>query len=165
MKTLILYGTTHGTTEKCAFKLANCFADDVDVLNLEENNGIDITGYDTVIIGGAIRLGRMNRSVSNFCNRNLSILRQVKIGLFICCMNGMDQAKEYLEAGFPRELRQQAIANGYFGGELNFEEMTSLERSLLKNILNIDKSISMIKEDHIKEFAHIISDKKGTVLP
>ena len=158
MKTLILYGTTHGSTEKCAFKLANCLADDVAVVNLEGSKGIDITNYDTVIIGGSIRLGRMNRSVSTFCKKYLSILRQVRIGLFICCMNEMDQAKEYLDAGFPKELQKQAIAKGYFGGELNLEGMTSLERSLLKTVIKIDKSISLIKEDNIKDFAQIISN-------
>jgi len=158
MTTLILYGTTHGTTEKCAFKLANCFADDVAVLTLEENNGIDITGYDTVIIGGSIRLSRMNRSVSNFCRKYLNGLMHARIGLFICCMNEIDRAKEYLESNFPKELQQQAIAKGYFGGELDFGKLSSLERSLLKNIINIDKSISLINERNIKDFAQTISN-------
>jgi len=156
MKTLILYGTTYGCTKKCAFKLAKYLTNDVSVLDLEGNKGIDITDYETVIIGGSIRLGRMNRSVSNFCKKDLNVLLQRDIGLFICCMNEIEQAKEYLEAGFSRELQDQAIAKGYFGGELKLEGMTSFERSLLKNIVNIDNSISLIDEDNIKNFAQII---------
>ena len=38
MATLILYGTTYGCTEKCAFKLADYIAGDVKALNLEGNN-------------------------------------------------------------------------------------------------------------------------------
>jgi menaquinone-dependent protoporphyrinogen oxidase len=158
MKTLILYGTTYGCTEKCAFKLAKYMTDDVSVLNLEDNKEIDITDYEIVIIGGSIRLGRMNRSVSNFCRKYLNVLLQKDIGLFICCMNEIEQAKEYLEAGFPRELQNRANAKGYFGGELNLEEMTPFERSLLKNVINIDESISLIKEGSIKNFARIISN-------
>jgi len=130
----------------------------VNVLNLEENNEIDISDCDTVIIGGSIRLGRMNRSVSNFCRKYLGVLVQKKIGLFICCMNDLKQAKEYLEAGFPRQLQNRAIAEGYFGGELNLEEMTSFERSLLKNVIKIDRSISIIKEENIKDFAQRVSN-------
>jgi menaquinone-dependent protoporphyrinogen oxidase len=156
MKTLILYGTAYGCTEKCAFKLAKCIKGDVRLLNLEGNKEIDMTDYEIVIIGGSIRLGRMNRSVSNFCRKNFDVLLEKNIGLFICCMNEIDHAKEYFRAGFPRELQNQAIAKGFFGGELNLEEMTSFERSLLKNVINIDKSISLIKEDNIKDFARMI---------
>ncbi len=156
MKILILYGTSYGCTEKCAFKLAENMGNDVEILNLDGNKNIGIANYDTIIIGGSIRLGRMNKSVSNFCRKYLDVLLQKKIGLFICCMNDIAQAKEYLEAGFPKELKNHAIAKGYFGGELNFEELAALERSLIRTVINIDKSISLIREDDIKEFAQII---------
>ena len=160
MKTLIVYGTTYGCTEKCAFKLASHIENDVSLINLEGRKEYDIADYEAVIIGGSIRLGRMNRSVSNFCKKYLGELLQKHIGLFICCMNELEQAKKYLEEGFPRELQNQATAKGYFGGELNLDEMTTFERSLLKSVIHIDESISLIKEDNIKDFAQIISRGK-----
>jgi hypothetical protein len=75
-------------------------------------------------------------------------------------MNEIAQAKEYLKAGFPEKLRKNAIAQGYFGGELNFEEMTPFERSLLKTVINIEESISLIKEKSIKDFAQIVGAAK-----
>ena len=160
MRTLIVYGTTYGCTEKCAFKLTGHIKNDVSLINLEGKKEFDVADYEIVIIGGSIRLGRMNRSVSNFCKKNLNELLKKRIGLFICCMNEIEQAKEYLDAAFPRELQSQAIAKGYFGGELNLEEMTTFERSLLKSVIHIDESISLIKEDSIKDFAQIISRGK-----
>jgi menaquinone-dependent protoporphyrinogen oxidase len=159
MKILIIYHTTYGCTEKCSNSLAEYLSDhEVLVYNLTSTKKIDIKEFNVVIIGASIRIGRVNRKVKQFCNNHLNDLLQKKIGLFICCMNSIGSAKEYLKSAFPSELQQHAVTLGYFGGELKFEEMTFFERSIIKEIAKTDKSVSLIKNNRIKKFASLISN-------
>ncbi len=54
MKTLIVFGTKHGCTERCAKTLSEKFDGEVDLINLKEGKNIDISQYDKVIIGDSI---------------------------------------------------------------------------------------------------------------
>lgn len=162
MKVLILYGTTHGCTKKCTDKLASNLqifrpsSFDIDIVSAKGNANFNITEYETVIIGGSIRLGKMNKAVSNFCKKNLDTLVLKKTGLFVCCMSEQDKAEMYMTGSFPRKLLESAIAKGYFGGELIFEEMADIEKSLLKTVIGHEKSVSMIDEEGIEAFAEKI---------
>lgn len=158
MKTLILYGTTHGCSKKCAIQLSRHFrklfrSPDVRLADLKETTDVRVAEYDIVIIGGSIRLGKMNKAVSKFCRKNMEKLSQKKIGLFLCCMSEPDKAKDYMTGAFPTELIDSADAKGYFGGELIFENMAAIEKSLLKTVVPFEKSVSLIDEEEIKTFA------------
>lgn len=161
MNILISYSTKNGCTEKCSIKLAEYLkVHTVHLHKLGSKEGIRINDHDAVIIGGSIRIGQINKEVKRYCQKNLEELIQKRIGLFICCMNGFELATEYFRNAFPDELQKHAIAKGYFGGELNFEEMSFIERSIMKEIINIDKNVSIINEDNIVEFARTISGYK-----
>lgn len=157
-KGLIVYASTHGCTQKCAETLANHLVDHtVTILELTSAN-LDLTDYDVVIIGSPIRLGRINKKIDKFCRKQHEPLLQKKLGLFICCMNPKDQAERYAIAQFPEALRHHAAAIGYFGGILNFDRMTSLERTLLKQVTGLEANLSLIDNDAIIRFAAAFSD-------
>lgn len=82
-------------------------------------------------------------------------LLKKKIGLFICGAAAEEAQKEIAD-NFPHELLNAAAAKGYFGYEFNFEKMNFAMRAIIKKISKIDKSVSNILEDNIKEFAVII---------
>ncbi len=76
-KYLILYSTTDGHTRTISQRIADTIrADghDVDALPLKENPDIDLTPYDTVVIGASIRYGKHQKEVFDFIERNLDTL-------------------------------------------------------------------------------------------
>ncbi len=77
-KYLILYSTTDGHTRTISQRIADTIrADghDVDALPLKENPDIDLTPYDTVVIGASIRYGKHQKEVFDFIERNLDTLK------------------------------------------------------------------------------------------
>lgn len=157
MKTLIVYTTKHGSTEKCVDKLKNRITEQVDVLNLKKSAKIDPNNYEIIIIGGSIHAGQIQKRVKRFCLNHLNLLTDKKIGLFICCMEDGETAANQFKEAFPEELIKHASATGIFGGEFNFDKMNFIERLIVKKIAKIDKSVSKINEENITEFVKQIT--------
>lgn len=158
MKTLIVYGTKYGCTEKCARILSEKLTGEVDMYNLKGLKDVDISQYDKVIIGGSIHIGKIRKEVEEFCSEKLDELRSKKVGLFICCMRDGETAKEELNNAFPKELLASAIAKEYFGGEFIFSKMKFLDRLIVKKVSKIDKDTSNINMENINRFAQMIND-------
>jgi menaquinone-dependent protoporphyrinogen oxidase len=157
MKTLIVYGTKYGCTEKCATMLAKKLTGTVDLRNLKTAGEIDLSQYDTVIIGGSVYMGQIRKEVSEFCTKQLHLLQGKKLGLFICCMRDGELAETQLTTVFPKELVANAVATGFFGGEFTFKKMNFLERMIVKKVSKVDKDASNIQEENITAFAKSIS--------
>ena len=86
MKTLIVYATKHGCTEKCANELKNNLTGEIELHNLKKSVKTDLNDFWTIIIGGSIHVGQVQKNVKQFCLNNLDLLIEKKIGLFLCCM-------------------------------------------------------------------------------
>lgn len=153
MKTAIIYATKHGCSDKCAQTLANELDVNTKLFNLESDKKIELTSYDTIIIGGSIHAGTLNKKVKSFIDKNHNSLSEKKLGLFLCCMYEGEKALEQFQDVFPETLRNKAQAHGLFGGELNFEKMSFLEKAIVKKIANVEKSVSNINYSNIKSFA------------
>jgi len=158
MNTLIVYASTHGCTEKCAHKLASQLPNSPTVVNLKKSARIDLNDFETVVIGGSIHAGRMQAAVRKFCQKNLSQLKQKRIGLFVCCMEENEKAQQQFDEAFPSELLEQAIAKGFFGGEFDFDKMNFIVKAIIKKMANVDHSVSKIAEDEIGKFAAKIAN-------
>jgi menaquinone-dependent protoporphyrinogen oxidase len=156
MNTAIIYGTKHESTHKCANTLANEIGSNTNLYNLDNESEINLKNYDTIIIGGSIHAGAVNKNVKKFIDKNLSILIEKKVGLYLCCMYEGDQALEQFQSAFPEELRNKATAHGLFGGEFDFEKMNFLEKAIVKKVANVEKSISNLNYANIKAFAEKI---------
>lgn len=158
MKIAIIYATRHGCTEKCATHLNDGFKNSAHVINLKEHKKVNLTDFDTVIIGGSIHAGKVQSKIRKFCEDNLITLMTKRIGLFLCCMEEGDNADKQFSEAFPAELRNHAIATEIFGGEFNFERMNFLEKMIIKKIAHIDQSVSKIDEEKITEFVHAMNN-------
>ncbi len=157
MKTLIAYGTKYGCTEECAKKLAVKLNGTVDLKNIKTKKDIDISQYDKVIIGGSIYMGKIQKEVSAFSLKNLDILKDKKIGLFICCMREGEIADTELNDSFPEELLTKAISKESFGGEFILKKMSFMDRMIVKKVSKIDKDTSTISEKTIDRFAQAMN--------
>ncbi len=128
MKTLIAYSTTLGCTEQCASKLKDDLGDGVEMVRISSRRRYNLKQYDTIIVGGSIHEGMIQRSVHKFCESNLEMLLMKQVGLFVCCMDPDADEKELIKRAFPDSLVKHALASGFFGGELNIKKMNLLRK-------------------------------------
>ena len=157
MKTLIAYSTTLGCTEQCASKLKEDLGDDVDMVRISRRRRFNLEDYDNIIIGGSIHEGMIQRSVFKFCENNLEILLQKHVGLFVCCMDPDANEKELIQRAFPEKLVENALASGFFGGELNIKKMNLLQKIMTRKAARLKKEPD-IDIQKILEFARKIQE-------
>lgn len=152
--TLIVYASRHGNVEKCAREIFNLLDGKVDICNLNERESFpDASTYDSVIIGGSIYQGKIQESVSSFCDANLNILTKKRVGLFICCLYSDERAQKELQEAFPPELLNTALISDYFGGEIDKSRLSFLERIITAQMTESGKLVSSISHEKIRKFA------------
>lgn len=152
MKTLILFATRHGSSEKAAQMLKEQLISDVTLHNIKDKGTPDISDFDSVIIGGSIHAGEIQRNIKRYCEKNFEILLKKHLGLYLCCMD-KEKAQMQFEKAYNEELRESTIASSLFGGEFAMDKMNFLERSIVKKVAGIEKSVSNIDHAAIKRFA------------
>ena len=158
MKTLIIYASKHGCTEKCSNLLKGKLNGEVKIVDIKKDNVPEIALFDKIIIGGSIYMGRIQKELNEFCLKNISTLKNKKLGFFICCMKENDIAETQISNSFPEELLINAITRGYFGGEFIFKKMNFLERLIVKKVSKINKDTSTLSKENIIKFAQSINN-------
>ena len=153
MSTLIAFATTHGCTEKCAQDLKGLLKGEITLYNMKDRDRLDIDEYDTVIIGGSIHAGKIQRRVKNFCKKYSERLKTKKLGLYLCCMEEGENAQKQFNGNYPEDLIRHATATGLFGGAFNFDRMNAIEKAIIKKVAKVEENVSKIIEDRIKTFA------------
>lgn len=162
MKTVIVYSSRYGSTEKCAGALAQKLGGSADLFNLKAKKAIDLSRYDRVIIGSPVYMGKLLSEVSAFCTRNMEALQKTNLGLFICSMGAGEVAEQELAKAFAPQLLEQAKARGCFGGAINYKQMNLFHKMITNMIakadtnfpaLDADKNASFISEEGITQFA------------
>ena len=64
MKIGIVYATTHGCTEKCVLKVKAGLSGEIQSFNIKKNLKPQIDGYETILIGGSIHAGRIQKFIT-----------------------------------------------------------------------------------------------------
>lgn len=166
MKTLLVYATKYGCTEKCAEILVKKLAGEVDLCNLKEMRKPELSQYDQVVIGGSIYTGKIQKEVNEFCSENREVLLTKRLGLFICGML-KEKAQEELNNSFIPELFNHAVAKEFFGGEFRFKSMNALERFIVKMVakgdgsipaIDIKKDLSVLAVENINRLAESLNN-------
>lgn len=153
MKTAIIYMTKHGCTETCVNKLTEYLGSDASVFNLKDRRSIPIEDYDTIIIGGSIHAGKIQRAIKGFCQVYQDTLLEKKLGLFLCCMEEGENAQKQFNDAFYPSLRNHAKAKGLFGGAFYLERMNLVERAIIKKLAKVTENQIKISEEAIAQFA------------
>ena len=156
MKTLIIYGTKHGTAEKCSKLLKDKLQGEVVLVNIKKDKVPDLTLFNNIIVGGSIYMGQIQKGVKKICLENFSVLKDKKVGLFICGMNDKEISTVFDNA-FPKELLTSALAKEYFGGEFIFKNMNFIERFIVKKVGKTDKDTSTLSVENINKFAQLMN--------
>ena len=159
MKTLIIYASKYGCTEKCSNLLKDKLHGEVEIVDIKKESIPEITLFDNIIVGGSIYMGRIQKEISQFCLNNISMLEKKNLGFFICCMNENEIAEKQINTSFPEGLLKNAVATGCFGGEFTFKKMNFLEKFIIKKISKTNKDSSKLLQGNIDKFAQLINKR------
>jgi menaquinone-dependent protoporphyrinogen oxidase len=153
MKTAILYGSKYGATESCAKQIADKINGQVDLVNILKKRQVDLTGYDAVVLGGAIYAGKMADGVIHTI-KGLD-LGKVPYGIVLCCMEE-GKEEEYLRTNLGDQIVEGAAFMEHLGHGLNFERMNFLVRKMIKKIAKVDKSFTKFDTEAIQRVADAV---------
>lgn len=134
-RVLIAYATKAGSTAETAARMGETLTKkglSIDVLPVSQVK--DITPYETVVVGSAIRMGSVLPEVKTFIETNQAALSQKTYGLFILCLtlSTKDDASRQKTAAFLDPIRTivTPASEGLFAGVMNPDKLTLLDRTI-----------------------------------
>ena len=138
-KVLVAYATRSGSTAGVAERVAEVlnrsgFA--AEAVTTKETR--DVGSYDAVVVGSAVRAGKLMPEVLNFLVKNKATLEAKPLAAFIVCLamkegdeKGRATAGTYLD---PLRLRVKPASEGLFAGAYDPQKVGFVERQVLKMI-------------------------------
>ena len=157
MKVLVGYIGKYGSTRMYAKALAKAFGDDSLTLDLKDSKGLDLSEWDSVILGSGIYMGKAPRGLKSFCKRHLKALKDKRLGLFVCCASkaGDSQISEYFEKNFPTELFENAMIKKVFpGGQIMNEKAGFIYKKMYDQMKKLpEEEIQQLVDDTVKDFS------------
>jgi len=84
-------------------------------------------GFDYIVLGGAVRFGKLHRAARAYLREHEAVLSAKPHTLFLCCAFA-EQFENYVEMIFPKAVRRSADEAVYFGGELNVSRQKGLDK-------------------------------------
>jgi menaquinone-dependent protoporphyrinogen oxidase len=154
MKTLILYATKYGATEEVARRLRKQLDGEVDLINVAASPVHSPEPYDTIVLGGSIYMGKIQKQLTNYIRKNIDVLEQKKIGLFICAAHPEEKKRIIeLQQAFPASLNRKAAAKAVLGYAINFDKMRLIDKFIMRKIKGDSTNVAEFYDDRIKSFS------------
>ena len=154
MKKLIVFATRHGSVRNAVDILKEAAGSDTVVADLQRDSVPDPTDFDSVMIGGSIYMGKIQKEVMEFCSGFADSLKAKDLGVFICAGEENEEKRSsVLKKNIPSQLLDHARAVGWFGHEVHMEDMGILEKLALRFAKGVKESYSSLNEENIRDFA------------
>jgi menaquinone-dependent protoporphyrinogen oxidase len=138
-KVLVAYATRAGSTAGVAERIAevlnrNGFAAEA----ARANEARDIASYDAVILGSAVRAGKLMPEALKFMDKNKTALASKPFAAFIVCLAMKEPGeKSRVTAGaYLDQVRQQVrpLREGFFAGAYDPQKLDFVSRQIMKMI-------------------------------
>ena len=140
MKRIFLtYGTTEGQTAKIADFVGDVLrahGHDTTMLDVKDTTGSIPEGYDAVIVGASIHMGKHDKHVVDFVQKNLDTLARVPTAFFsvsLAAHGDSAEAEGYVEE-FEQKTGWQPDKVALFGGALLYTQYGFIKRHMMKKI-------------------------------
>jgi menaquinone-dependent protoporphyrinogen oxidase len=136
---LVTYATKKGSTAEIAQAIAKemkALGHNAEAVEIAKVSSPE--GYDAVVFGGPMYMGRINGSLGKFVKRHIPALTKVPVAGFVVCLaaaskdtEGMAWAKKALHASLsPLE----PVAETIFAGKLDPEKLSWFQRWITKKV-------------------------------
>jgi menaquinone-dependent protoporphyrinogen oxidase len=138
-KILIAYGTASGSTVEVAQAMAEEMGQagpQVEVFPVEEVK--DISGYDAVVLGTAVRMFHILPKTRRFLRRHRKGLSKVPVAYFLVCLTMGEETPENIQKATdyakPMIKTKAPVSLGLFGGCVNHEKMTDIFGKSMRSV-------------------------------
>lgn len=175
MKALIVYGTRYGSTAQISEEMAKTLRErgvGVDVVNAKKNKVGKLDGYDLVLVGSGIRMGKWTDEPLKFLEKNEEALSGKPVALFVSCGSADDPKQceigraKYLDEVGNRYRRLQIVSKGLFGGKYDSSSgfmmrmaLRGMREELVKKGRNPDEPYEFRDWDSIRAWAAGLVDQ------
>ena len=178
-RVLIPYGTTEGQTAKIADVIADVIRDMGHTADAVDINGASNTapaGYDAVIIGASIHMGKHGKHVVDFVQKNHDTLDQLPSAFFsvsLAAHGDTGQAETYVDE-FEEETGWRPDQVALFGGALLYTDYGFIKRHMMKKIaqdkpgnlgLDLSRDYVYTEWDAVKRFTEHFADRLKSASP
>ena len=139
MRVLIPYGTTEGLTARISKYVADVIRGHglvADAVDIKGSGAPKPDGYDAVIVGASIHMGKHEDYVRDYVRENRAALERIPSAFFSVSMaahDNMEEAEGYIEE-FVRQTGWHPAKVGLFGGALLYTHYGFIKRHLMKKI-------------------------------
>jgi menaquinone-dependent protoporphyrinogen oxidase len=139
LRVLIPYGTTEGLTAKISEYVADVIRGHgykATVVDIKGSMVPKPDGYDAVIVGASIHMGKHEDFVLDFVRENRDALERIPSAFFSVSMaahDNIEEAEGYIEE-FERQTGWRPARVGLFGGALLYTHYGFIKRHLMKKI-------------------------------
>ncbi|MEU2232487.1 flavodoxin domain-containing protein [Streptomyces vietnamensis] len=161
-RVLVAYGSKHGATAGIADEIGKALrADGIDAVVLPADTVTDVSGYDGVVLGGALYAGRWNGKARRCARRNAGQLRDRPLWLF--SSGPVDGSAEQRDIppvpGVARRMKKLgAREHVTFGGAVTAETSGRIARSMVRH----GKGGDFRNPTRVRAWAHHIGSELGT---
>lgn len=140
MRTLIIYASEQGHTDRIARRISKCvskFGFPSDLVNVVEQRAerIVFDAYDAIVIGSPVHNGHYDSCIRACIHRNRTILSEVPTAFFSVRLGIVEQDEDRGEdrglTEFLQKLRWEPSAKVSFAGALRYSPIMSLEQRLM----------------------------------
>lgn len=168
MKTLIAYATKYGGTKMCAERIAQKMPGQTELLELTRDVSVDLSAYDTVIVGCSVYMGKPRKEAKAFCERYAGALLEKRLGIYLCCIQDLDKTvAQQLRIAFSQRLREHAVVLGALGGAVDYTKLNGVDAFIMRLIAGDLKKktgnsmMSTISEERIDRFVALLTEKQA----
>ena len=142
-KILIVYSTTDGHTRHISEYLQQILmplGHTTVVLPLDQADGLDLSAFDTIVIGASIRYGKHQPQVSQFIQRHQSLLERKANAFFSVNIVARKPEKSQPDTNpylrkFLREISWRPKLAAVFAGKLDYPRYRFFDRLMIRLIM------------------------------
>ncbi len=133
MKVLIIYATRGGVSRECAQMLRDKLESSFEVTLCDIEDGAPLPdGFDIAVLGGSIRMGKLNKKLKHYIKDNIHTLNNMQTAVFLCC-GFTENFDDYVSFQVPKTL-VPSLGIHCFGGELKPNKLKGMDKFIVKMV-------------------------------
>jgi menaquinone-dependent protoporphyrinogen oxidase len=142
---LVVYSTTDGHTRHICERLQQVMAgqgDAVTVVALAQADGLDLAGFDKIVIGASIRYGKHQPQVASFIARHQALLESRPNAFFSVNIVARKPEKNQPDTNpylvkFLRQISWKPKLLAVFAGRLDYPSYGAFDRFMIRLIMRL----------------------------
>lgn len=168
MKALLLYSSREGQTKAIVSYIANQIQGDmkVDLYNIDEMPSVNLTDYNSILIGASIRYGHFSKMFKAFIDRNSNTLNQMPTAFVSVSLIARKAEKQSPQTNsythkYLLSTKWKPSICGVFAGALRYPRYTWLDRVMIQLIMKMtggetdsSKDVEYTDWEQVKRFSY-----------